>query len=390
MKIHEYQAKAILREFGIPVSKGQLLTSVEDARKTYESLQSPMVAVKAQIHAGGRGKAGGVKLAKSAEEAEKYAKEIMGKVLVTPQTGPEGKEVKRIYFEAGSDIDREFYLALLLNRETSKLMFVASAEGGTEIEELAHTHPEKIFQVEVDPTTGFRSFQGREMAKKLGLDSKLHNAFVQFCQNLVIAYISIDASMIEINPLITTTQGELKALDAKVTLDDNALYRHKNFEGMRDPNEEDALELEAAQYGMSYISLDGDIGCMVNGAGLAMATMDVIKLHGREPANFLDVGGSATEEAVTQAIQIILKDTKVKAILVNIFGGIMKCDIIARGIVAAAKATNLQLPLVVRLQGTHASEGRKILEESGLAITPAETIDDAASKVVEAAKSRAA
>lgn len=390
MKIHEYQAKAILRELGVPVSKGKMITDASQAKEAYNELGTSVVAVKAQIHAGGRGKAGGVKIAKSADEAEAHAKEILGKTLVTPQTGPEGQEVRRLYIEAGADIQKELYLALLLDRETSRLMFVASAEGGTEIEELAVSNPEKIIQSEVNPTAGFRPYQARNIAKALGLDSSLFNSFSQLCQNLVVAFITTDASLIEINPLIVTGDNQLLALDAKMTFDDNALFRHQNFEGMRDMHEEDPLEMEAAKFGLNYISLDGEIGCMVNGAGLAMATMDVIKLHGSDPANFLDVGGSATEEAVTEAFKLILKDSKVKAILVNIFGGIMKCDIIARGIIAAAKTTNLNLPLVVRLQGTHAEEGRKLLADSGLPIRTAESIDEAAKKVVEAAKKQAA
>lgn len=390
MKIHEYQAKGILKEFQVPVSRGKVITEVSQAETVYNELQSPVVAVKAQIHAGGRGKGGGVKIAKSAQETKEYAEKILGMNLVTPQTGPQGKKVFRVYIEAGANIDKEIYLALLLNRDTSRMMFVASAEGGTEIEELAQTHPEKIFQVEIDPSLGFRAYQARELGYQLGLDSSLHNQLNSLCQNLVVAYISTDASMIEINPLVITKEKKLLALDAKMTFDDNALYRHKDFDGLRDVTEEDSLEMEAAEYGLNYISLDGEIGCMVNGAGLAMATMDVIKLAGAAPANFLDVGGGATEEAVTQAFKIILKDKKVTAILVNIFGGIMKCDIIARGIIAAAKATDLKLPLVVRLQGTHAKQGRELLAQSGLTITTAETIDEAARKVVEAARRQAA
>ena len=390
MKIHEYQAKAILREYGIPVSSGIMIEKAEQAREAYQKLGSSVVAVKAQIHAGGRGKAGGVKIAKSSEECEAQAKEILGKTLITPQTGPEGKKVLRLYIEAGAEIEKEFYLALLLNRESSTMMFVASAEGGTEIEELAKTHPEKITQIEVNPMIGFRSYQARELGEALGLDSSLHSQLNIFCQNLVVAYIATDASLVEINPLVVTRQKKLLALDAKVTFDDNALFRHSNFQNLRDMTEEDSLEMEASQFGLNYISLSGQIGCMVNGAGLAMATMDVIKLAGSEPANFLDVGGSASEEAVTEAFKIILKDKKVKAILVNIFGGIMKCDIIARGIIGAAKATQLKLPLVVRLQGTHAKEGLKLLTESGLNLMTADTIDEAARKVVEASRKQAA
>jgi len=390
MKVHEYQAKAILKQFGVPVSQGIMIEKAEQAEEAYQKLGQPVVAVKAQIHAGGRGKAGGVKIAKNLEDCKAYAKEILGKTLVTPQTGPEGKLVRRLYIEAGTEIQKEIYLAILLDRESSKLMFVGSAEGGTEIEELAATHPEKIHQVQVEPMTGFRSFQGRELAKKLGLDFSLYNSFSKLCQDLVVAFISLDASMIEINPLIVTKKGELVALDAKMTFDDNGLFRHRDLEGLRDMYEEDALEMEASKFGLNYISLDGEIGCMVNGAGLAMATMDVIKLAGANPANFLDVGGSATEEAVTEAFKIILKDTKVRAILVNIFGGIMKCDIIARGIISAAKSVQLKIPVVVRLQGTHAKEGLEILESSGLKILTAQDIAEAARKVVDAARAQAA
>jgi len=390
MKIHEYQAKAILREYGIPVSSGIMIDKAEQAQEAYQKLGSPVVAVKAQIHAGGRGKAGGVKIAKSSDECVAHSKEILGKTLITPQTGPEGKKVLRLYIEAGAKIEKEFYLALLLNRESSSMMFVTSAEGGTEIEELAKTHPEKIIQIEVNPVIGFRSYQARELGEALGLDSSLHSQLNIFCQNLVVAYIATDASLVEINPLVVTKQKKLLALDAKVSFDDNALFRHSNFQNLRDMTEEDPLEMEASKFGLNYISLSGQIGCMVNGAGLAMATMDVIKLAGSEPANFLDVGGSASEEAVTEAFKIILKDQKVKAILVNIFGGIMKCDIIARGIISAAKATRLKLPLVVRLQGTHAKEGLDLLATSGLNVITAETIDEAAKKVVEASRKQAA
>lgn len=390
MKLHEFQAKALLHRYKIPVNKGQSISSADDAQAVYDKIGSPVVAVKAQIHAGGRGKGGGVKIAKSAEECVQFSKEIMGMQLVTPQTGPEGQKVRIVYIEQGADIEKEMYLALLLDRDTSQLMFVAAAEGGMEIEELAEREPEKIIQVRVDPVIGFRPYQARYLGTKLGLPSKTHAELGSLCQSLVIAYYSSDASLIEINPLVMTKDQKLIALDAKMTIDDNAIARQKEIASMRDLHEEDPLEMEAAEFGMNYISLDGDVGCMVNGAGLAMATMDVIKLAGASPANFLDVGGGATQEAVTAAFKIILKDTKVKAILVNIFGGIMKCDIIARGIVEAVKSTKLELPLVVRLQGTHAEEGRKILADSQLPITTAETIDDAAKKVVEAAKQKAA
>lgn len=389
MKLHEYQAKILLKRYAVPVSKGIMIEDASKALSAYGDLGSQIVAVKAQIHAGGRGKAGGVKLAKSAEEAQKYAEQILGMKLVTPQTGPEGQIVRKLYLEAGASIQKEMYLALLLNRESSRLMFVASAEGGMEIEELAKTNPEKIHQIEIDPLIGFRSYQARELGKKLGLESSTHVSLYNFCKSLIEAYYQTDASLIEINPLVLTKENQFLALDAKMTIDDNSLYRHKDILEFRDLHEENPLEIEASQFGLNYISLDGEIGCMVNGAGLAMATMDVIKLAGAEPANFLDVGGGATEEAVTAAFKIILKDTKVKAILVNIFGGIMRCDVIARGILAAAKATQLKLPLVVRLQGTNADQGRKLLQESGLSIETAETIDEAAEKVVSAARKAA-
>lgn len=389
MKLHEYQAKALLSRFGLPHSTGKMLENLDQLEEAFNAVGGGVVAVKAQIHAGGRGKGGGVKIAKSLDEAKKHASEILGMQLVTPQTGPEGQKVRKLYIEAGAKIAREFYLALLLDRESSKLMFVASSEGGMDIEELAETQPEKIIQLEVDPLIGIRSFQARELGQELGLDIKAQNQLFNICSSMVVAYYSCDANLIEINPLVLTEDNKLLVLDAKMTIDDNALYRQPEIAKLRDLHEEDPLELEAQEYGLNYISLDGDIGCMVNGAGLAMATMDVIKLAGAQPANFLDVGGGATEEAVTAAFKIILKDTKVRAILVNIFGGIMKCDIIARGIIEAAKATKLSLPLVVRLQGTHAEEGRKLLSESGLAIETVETIDEAAEKVVSAAKKAA-
>ncbi len=386
MKIHEFQAKALLKNFGIPVSKGYPLTDLSEVDKIYQSLGSSVVAVKAQIHAGGRGKGGGVKIAKNLEETKKYAQQILGMNLVTHQTGPKGQKVRTLYLEAGTAIARELYLAALLDRETSQLVLIASSEGGMEIEVLAEKEPHKIFQYTIDPLVGFRGYLGRDLGYALKLPESVHGELTKFCQNLIRAYLESDASLVEINPLVLTSDNHLVALDAKMTIDDNALYRHPDFAKLRDLHEEDALEMEAAQFGLNYISLDGQIGCMVNGAGLAMATMDVIKLAGGEPANFLDVGGGATKEAVTEAFKIILKDTKVKAILVNIFGGIMKCDIIASGILEAAKTTKLSLPLVVRLQGTRAAEGRELLAQSGLAIQTAETIGEAADKVVKAAK----
>ncbi len=386
MKIHEYQAKGLLKNFSVPVSPGIVIEKLEETADAYKKLGGGVVAVKAQIHAGGRGKGGGVKIAKSEAETLEAAKAILGMQLITHQTGPRGQKVKKVYIEKGAAIQKEMYLAILLDRDSSRLVFIAAAEGGMEIEELAKTNPEKIRQEFVDPLTGFRSFQGREIASFLGIPAEAERDLTALCQSMIVAFFALDASLIEINPLVLTKENKLLALDAKMAFDDNALFRQKEVASLRDLNEEDPLEIESQKFGMSYISLDGEIGCMVNGAGLAMATMDVIKLAGAEPANFLDVGGGATQEAVTAAFQIILKDPKVKAILVNIFGGIMKCDIIARGIVEAVKITGLKLPLVVRLQGTHSKEGRQILQDSGLPIITAETIDEAAQKVVTASK----
>ncbi len=363
-----------------------MIEDPDQAKEIYQQLQSKVVAVKAQIHAGGRGKGGGVKLARSAEEALQHARAIFGMTLVTPQTGPTGQLVRKLYLEAGADIKKEMYLALLLDRDSSRLMFVAASEGGMDIEELAKTDPEKIIQMKIDPLIGFRSFQARELGFALGLSSEIHSKLFSLCQGMIEAFWKSDASMIEINPLVLTQEKQLLALDAKMTIDDNALFRQKQILEMRDFHEENQLELEASQHGLNYIALEGEIGCMVNGAGLAMATMDVIKLAGSEPANFLDVGGGASEEAVTAAFKIILKDPKVKAILVNIFGGIMRGDYIANGILGAIKATQLKIPLVVRLQGTNSKEGLAILKSSGVAIETAETIDEAAEKVVRAAK----
>lgn len=385
MKIHEYQAKELLRKFDLPISAGKALTQLGDVEEAYKSLNVPVVAVKAQIHAGGRGKGGGVKIAKSLDETQKYAAQILGMNLITHQTGPKGQKVRTLYIEAGTSIAKEMYLAILLDRETSQLVLIAAAEGGMDIEELAHKSPEKIVRKQIDPLLGFRSHDGRLLGYALGIPDSVHPELTKVCQNLIRAYLALDASLVEINPLVLTTDKKLVCLDAKMTLDDNGLFRHPEIEKLRDLHEEDPLEMEAAKFGLNYISLDGTVGCMVNGAGLAMATMDVIKLAGAEPANFLDVGGGATKEAVTEAFKIILKDTKVKAILVNIFGGIMKCDIIAGGILEAVKTTKLSLPLVVRLQGTRAPEGLKLLSDSGLPIQTAETIKEAAEKVVKAA-----
>ncbi len=385
MKIHEYQAKSLLKDFGIPVSKGIAIQNINDVERAYADLASPVVAVKAQIHAGGRGKGGGVKIAKSLSDAKKYASDILGMNLVTHQTGPKGQRVRTLYLEAGCAIAKELYFAVLLDREISQLRVVASAEGGMDIEEVSEKHPEKIITLTIDPLLGFRSYIGRELGYKLGLPESVHPELITLGKNLVRAYLETDASLVEINPLVLTKDNHLIALDAKMTFDDNALYRQKRVVEFRDLHEEDPLEIEAAKFGLNYIALDGTVGCMVNGAGLAMATMDVIKLAGAEPANFLDVGGGATKEAVTEAFKIILKDTKVKAILVNIFGGIMKCDIIASGIIEAAKTVDLKLPVVCRLQGTNAPEGLKLLSQSGLKIETAETIEEAATKVVRAA-----
>jgi succinyl-CoA synthetase beta subunit len=385
VKIHEYQAKEVLRRYGVPTPAGEVAETPEQARAIAERLGGNLVVVKAQIHAGGRGKGGGVKLARSADEAEKAAGEILGMQLITHQTGPQGQEVRKVYIEAGSDIAKEYYLGLLLDRETSRNVIMASSEGGVEIEKVAEETPEKILKVWIDPAVGYQAYQGRQLAFGLGLDKAIIGKFVKFVGQFYDAYVKTDCSLAEINPLVVTSQGDVIALDAKINLDDNALFRHKDLAAYRDPFEETPQEREAHDYGINYISLDGNIACMVNGAGLAMSTMDIIKLHGGEPANFLDVGGGASEEQVTDAFRLLTSDPNVKAILVNIFGGIMKCDIIANGIVNAAKKLELKIPLVVRLQGTNVELGKKILSESGLAIIPADKLTEAAQKVVEAA-----
>jgi succinyl-CoA synthetase beta subunit len=385
MKVHEYQAKEILRGFGVKTLEGQIAESPSEAARIAGELGG-IVVVKAQIHAGGRGKGGGVKLAKDADEAQKVASEILGMQLVTHQTGPEGQKVHKVLVEAGCDIGRELYVGMTLDRDKGRLVLMASAEGGVEIEEVAARDPDAILKAEVDPLVGLRDYQTRNMAKKLGLEGDAAKQFGRFAKALTKAFVETDASLAEINPLVVTKQGEVLALDAKMTFDDNALYRHPGIRDYRDLAEEDAREIQAKEYDLSYIALDGNIGCMVNGAGLAMATMDIIKLHGGEPANFLDVGGGATKEKVTAAFKIILGDEAVKAVLVNIFGGIMKCDVIAEGVVAAAKEVGLSIPLVVRLEGTNVEAGRRILADSGLAITSAKGMADAASKVVAAAK----
>ncbi|MBN20612.1 MAG: ADP-forming succinate--CoA ligase subunit beta [Bdellovibrionaceae bacterium] len=394
MNIHEYQAKSLLKQFGVAVPEGRLVEEGANvgqrAKQAATELQSEcgnqVWVVKAQIHAGGRGKAGGVKVCKSVDEVATAAEEIMGKTLVTPQTGPEGKVVHKVWIEVGSSIAKEFYLGIVVDRAYSQVVMMASTEGGMEIEEVAEKSPEKIIKAVIDPTTGYQAFHGRKLAHALGLDKDQTRQAVQFFQGIYNCFMQKDCSLVEINPLILTTDGKLFALDAKFNFDDNALYRQKDVVEMRDLQEENPQDVEASKYDLAYIALDGSIGCMVNGAGLAMATMDIIKLHGEEPANFLDVGGGATKEKVTQAFKIILQDPKVKAILVNIFGGIMKCDVIAEGVIAAAQELKLTVPLVVRLEGTNVEKGKELLAGSGLEITPADDLEDAAKKVVAAVK----
>jgi succinyl-CoA synthetase beta subunit len=386
VKIHEYQAKEILRKFGVAVPRGYLAVTPLEAEGAARQLGGGMCAVKAQIHAGGRGKGGGVKLARSPDEARSHAEFMLGMMLKTPQTGPEGQEVRKVYVEEGTRIARELYLGMTLDREVGRLAVMASTEGGVDVEHVAATAPEKILREWIDPLTGLLPFQSRRLAFALGLVGDSVSAFVRFATGLYNAYVATDASLAEINPLVITVGGEVIALDAKMNFDDNALYRHPDIAAMRDPDEEDPKETQAKEYDLSYIALDGDIGCMVNGAGLAMATMDVIKLSGGRPANFLDVGGGADEEKVTAAFKIILSDPQVVAVLVNIFGGIMKCDVIANGILAAARQVGLSIPLVVRLEGTNVELGKEILAHSDLEIIPADDLGDAARKVVAAAK----
>jgi succinyl-CoA synthetase beta subunit len=386
MNIHEYQGKAVLREFGVPVAHGIPAFSVEEAVKAAKELGGPVWVVKAQIHAGGRGKAGGVKVVKSVEDVEKEAKRLLGSTLVTHQTGPDGKEVGRIYIEEGSQIEKEFYLSMLVDRETSRIAFVVSTEGGMNIEEVAHDTPEKIVTFSVDPATGIMPHHGRHVANALNLEGDLAKQAEKLAIRLYEAFTGCDMSLLEINPLVITKQGQLLCLDAKVGFDGNALYRHPKIVELRDLSEEDPKEIEASKFDLSYIALDGSIGCMVNGAGLAMATMDIIKLYGEAPANFLDVGGGASKEKVTAAFKIITADPNVKGILVNIFGGIMKCDVIAEGVVAAVKEVGLKVPLVVRLEGTNVEQGKKIINESGLNVVSADDLDDAAQKVVKAVR----
>ena len=384
MNIHEYQAKSLLDRYGVTVPRGRIAFTAAEAELAAQELGGPVWVVKAQIHAGGRGKGGGVKVVTSQQEVRAAAEHMLGMNLVTHQTGPQGKQVKRVYIEEGCDIARELYLSVLLDRTTSYVTLMASTEGGMDIEEVAASTPEKILKVAVDPAMGLQSFHARKLAFGLGLEGAQIRSAVGFLQGVYRAFTELDASLVEINPLVVDARGELIALDAKMNFDDNGLYRHKDIEDFRDEDEEDPAELEATRHELNYIKLDGSIGCMVNGAGLAMATMDIIKLYGGDPANFLDVGGGATAERVTAAFKIILSDPNVKGILVNIFGGIMRCDVIATGIVAAAKEVDLHVPLVVRLEGTNVEQGKSILSESGIDIVAADDLDDAAQKVVKA------
>ena len=386
MNIHEYQAKELLRGFAVPVPKGIPAFSVEEAVKAAEKLGGPVWVVKAQIHAGGRGKGGGVKVVRSIAEVRKEAERMLGMTLVTHQTGPHGRVVRRLYIEDGSAIERELYLSALVDRATSRISFIASTEDGMDIEEVAHKTPEKIATFQVEPAVGYSGYLGRDIAGALKLSGDAAKQCGQLIEGLYSAFLAKDMSLLEINPLVLTKDGRLVCLDAKVNFDDNALFRHKDVQALRDLDEEDPKEVEASKFDLSYIKLDGTIGCMVNGAGLAMATMDIIKLYGEEPANFLDVGGGASKEKVTAAFKIIVSDPNVKGILVNIFGGIMKCDIIAEGIIAAAKEVALNVPLVVRLEGTNVELGKKILAESGLPIVSGDDLADAAQKIVKAVK----
>ena len=395
MNIHEYQAKAVLKEFGVPVARGIAVLRAADAGAAAAELGGPVWVVKSQIHAGGRGKGkfkepeagtkGGVRIAKSVAEVESFVGEMLGRTLVTAQTGPAGKQVNRIYLEDGAAITQEFYLSLLVDRQASRVAFVVSTEGGMNIEEVAHHTPERITSFTVDPATGIMPHHGRAVAKALGLSGDLAKQAEKLTAQLYEAFVAKDMSMLEINPLIVSAEGRFQCLDAKIAFDSNALYRHPEIAALRDESEEDPREIEASKHDLNYIALSGTIGCMVNGAGLAMATMDIIKTYGAEPANFLDVGGGATKDRVTEAFKIITADSQVKGILVNIFGGIMKCDVIAEGVVAAVKETGLEVPLVVRLEGTNVELGKKIIAQSGLNVIPADDLDDAAQKIVTAA-----
>ncbi|MEE9348382.1 MAG: ADP-forming succinate--CoA ligase subunit beta [Robiginitomaculum sp.] len=396
MNIHEYQGKAVLKEIGAPVSEGVAIFNASEARAAAEKLGGPLWVVKSQIHAGGRGKGtfigapkdakGGVRLAFSIDDVVKNAQEMLGAYLVTAQTSDEGKQVNRLYIEHGSDIESELYISIIINRETSRVSFIASTEGGMDIEEVAHSEPEKVINFDVDPATGFMPHNGRTLAKALGLKGDLAKQCAKLGKILYDGFLAKDMSMLEINPLIVTEDGRLHCLDAKISFDENALFRHPDIAALRDETEEDAREIEADKFGLSYIALDGTIGCMVNGAGLAMSTMDIIKLYGEEPANFLDVGGGATTENITAAFKIITSDPKVQGILVNIFGGIMKCDVIANGVIAAVNEVGLTVPLVVRLEGTNVEAGKKIINESDVNVIAADDLDDAAKKIVAAVK----
>jgi len=398
MNIHEYQAKSLLARYGVAMPRGGVAYTPDEAEKVARDLGGSVWVVKAQIHAGGRGAGhfkedpqgkGGVRVVKSTADVKAAAAAMIGKTLVTKQTGPKGKEVKRVYVEEGCDIKRELYLGMLIDRATSRVTIIASTEGGMEIEEVAAKHPEKILKVAIDPATGLQPFHARKIAFGLGLEGKQVGSAVKFVTAMYEAFVGLDCSIVEINPLVVTGAGDVLALDAKINFDDNALFRHKDIEELRDPDEEDPMELEAAKHSLSYVKLDGNIGCMVNGAGLAMATMDIIKLYGGEPANFLDVGGGATRERVTTAFKLILSDPNVEGILVNIFGGIMRCDVIAEGVVAAAREVALNVPLVVRLEGTNVELGKKVLKQSGLKIISADNLADAAEKIVKAVKEAA-
>jgi succinyl-CoA synthetase beta subunit len=396
MNVHEYQAKAVLREFGVPVAPGRAIAAPAEARAAAAALAGPVWVVKAQIHAGGRGKGrfqepeagpqGGVRLARSPDEVESLAQQMLGRTLVTGQTGPAGKQVNRLYIEEGAAIARELYLSMLVDRASGRVALVVSTQGGMDIEQVAHDSPDAITTLTVDPATGVMPHHGRAVAQALGLTGPLARQAEELVAKLYAAFLAKDMSLLEINPLVVTQAGELRCLDAKMAFDDNALYRHADIVALRDPSEEDPKEIEASKHELAYIALDGTIGCMVNGAGLAMATLDIIKLYGETPANFLDVGGGASEEKVTAAFQIITADPNVKGILVNIFGGIMKCDVIARGVLAAVRAVGLQVPLVVRLEGTNVQEGQRILREAGLNVIPADDLDDAAQKIVQAVR----
>jgi succinyl-CoA synthetase beta subunit len=388
VKIHEYQAKAVLARFGVPVPRGEVVFTAAEAADAAKRIGSPIAVVKAQIHAGGRGKGGGVKVAKSIADVEPLARQMIGMTLVTHQTGPEGKKVGRVLIEEGLDIDRELYLSILIDRATASPVLIASAAGGMDIEEVAAKEPEKILREHINPGTGIAPFQGRKLAFGMGLSGAAVNKLAKLLDAVYRAFVETDASMIEINPLILTKGGDLLALDAKVSFDDNALYRHPDLRELRDISEEDPLEVEASKFSLNYIRLDGNIGCMVNGAGLAMATMDIIKLAGGEPANFLDVGGGANAEQIKNAFRILMADKNVKAVLINIFGGILRCDVLAQGVIAAVTELGVRVPIVVRMEGTNVEEGKKMLQESGLSFTTADSMGEAADKVVALAGKR--